>query len=218
MSKHVIQWIVAALAVTFVWMPGGSALANSAGPPAITSITPTSAEPGSTVTINGTNLDGASVTFQKPHSVLQPVTATAAETLVSPDGTRILLTIPDGSDAANGLIAAPGMNQLVVTTPGGKTTTTFKVLEPGKVGMAPVISRLVPRTARPGATVTITGSHLSGAETVRLAGMKAKFKVPSDSMIVAVVPRHAKSGRWSVTTPVGTTSSSLRFEIVTSSV
>lgn len=211
MSKHLIQWLVAAVVVAFVWSLGGSALAKSLGAPTITSISPTSAQPGSTVTIYGTGFSGATVTFQKMHSSSQPVPATPAETLISPNGTRILLTIPDGSDAANGLMASPGTNQLTVTTPIGTTSIKYTVRELGKVGLGPVITGLSPTKARPGATVTITGNHLSGAKAVWLAGMKAKFRVPSDSMILAIVPRHAKSGRWSVTTPVGTTASSLRF-------
>jgi hypothetical protein len=214
MSKHVSQLVAAAVVVAFTLALGGSALAKSLDSPTITGITPTSALPGSTITINGTNLSGATVTFRKLHSSLPPVAATQAETTVTSDGTRILLTIPDGSDAANGMLAMAGKNQLLVTTPGGTAAAPFEVLGLRKVGMAPVISALRPLRAHPGSTVTIIGSHLSGTRAVWLAGRKAQFRVPSDSIILATVPMHARSGQWSVTTPVGTTASSLRFAVL----
>jgi hypothetical protein len=60
----------------------------------------------------------------------------------------------------------------------------------------------------------ITGSNLNGATGVWLSGRKARFKVPSASEILAVVPKHAVSGKWSVKTDVGMTASSMRFTVL----
>jgi hypothetical protein len=215
MSKEITHRGVAALVVmVLAFALGGSAVAKNLGTPTVTSISPSSAQPGMTVTITGTNLTGATVTFRRKGSGLQPVTATQAETTISPDGTRILLTIPDGSDAADGLMALAGANRLVITTPGGMATASFTVLPLRQAAMKPIITGITPRHARSGRTVTIIGAHLSGAKGVWLSGMKATFKVPSASKILAIVPKHAKSGRWTVRTDVGTTSSALRFTVL----
>ena len=214
MSKQKTHWIIAGLVVALACALGGSALAKALDAPMVTSMSPGSAEPGKTVTITGSGLSGATVTFRKLHSTQTPVAATQAETQVSSDGTRILLTIPDGSDAANGMTAPFGRVQLVIATPGGTVTRSFDVMPLSQRSLAPVITGFTPRKAAAGHTVTISGSHLSGTKGVWLNGVKATFRVPSDSKILAIVPKHAKAGAWKVTTAVGTTASHLRFTVV----
>ncbi len=217
MSNQIIRRsMVGLVAGMLVFALGGSALAKSLDGPTITSISPRSAQPGKIMIIRGSALTGATVTFQKSQPGQQPVPATQAETIVSPGGTRILLTIPDGGDAANGLIAPSGVDQLVVTTPGGTTTRPVTVLALTRHAMKPIISGVMPRNAHPGQRVTIKGSNLNGATAVWLSGTKAIFTVPSSSKILAIVPKHAKTGRWSVRTGVGTTGSP-RFKVLTTS-
>jgi hypothetical protein len=76
-----------------------------------------------------------------------------------------------------------------------------------------VIAAFKPLQARPGTTVRISGSHLNGAMLVTLGGMKAAFKVPSDKLIIATVPKNAHSGRWGVKTPTGTVLSSGQLHV-----
>jgi len=214
MSKQMIRSIVAGGVVVLACALGGAASAGRlVSPPAIAGISPASAQPGTTVTITGTGLTGATVTLRNPKSNAPAVTATTTETVVNPQGTQIVLTIPDGSDAAGGVIAPFGVDRLVITTPGGSATALFTVLKLRQAAHGPVITGFTPRRAAPGHTVMITGSNLNGATGVWLSGRKARFKVPSASEILAVVPKHAVSGKWSVKTDVGT-ASSMRFTVL----
>jgi hypothetical protein len=213
MSKQMIRWVVMALVVGLACALQSSAGAKGLDSPTVTGISPAAAEPGKTVTITGASLIGATVTFHHGRAGTPGVTATQAETIIDPTGNRILLTIPDGSDAANGMMAPIGVDRLIITAPSGSVAAAFTVLPLRETGHAPVITAISPRSASPGQTVTITGGHLSGATGVWLTGHKAKFKAPSDSKIVAIVPMHATSGEWTVKTPVGMKSSPLRFTV-----
>jgi hypothetical protein len=78
-------------------------------PPTITSFSPASGPPGTTVTIKGTNLAGATkVTFNGK-----------AATITSDSATKIKVTVPSGATTG----------KIKVTTPGGKVTsaTNFTV-------------------------------------------------------------------------------------------
>jgi hypothetical protein len=66
------------------------------------------------------------------------------------------------------------------------------------------IKNISPSSARPGATVTITGSNFDGATAVAFHGVPAtKFKVVANYKITVTVPAHATSGKVTVTTPTG---------------
>jgi hypothetical protein len=215
MRKQMILWIVAGVVVVPACALSSAGSARGLDSPTITGIAPAAAQPGKTVTITGIGLTGATVSFQKAKSSAPPVTATQAETIVSSDGNQILVTIPDGSDAANGMTAPSGMDELIVATPGGSVTAHFMVRPLEQTGQGPVITGLMPHRTLPGRTVTITGAHLSGATGVWLAGRKVRFKVPSDSKILALIPKNARSGRLSVKTAVGITASSMRLTVIT---
>ncbi|HWE82626.1 MAG TPA: molybdate ABC transporter substrate-binding protein, partial [Gaiellaceae bacterium] len=68
----------------------------------------------------------------------------------------------------------------------------------------PTIAKLAPKSARPGATVTITGTNFKGTTSVTFHGVPAKFKVVSAAKITITVPAKAKTGSLSVTNPSGT--------------
>lgn len=72
---------------------------------------------------------------------------------------------------------------------------------------APTISSVSPSSAPAGATVTISGSNLSGATAVSFSGTPAASFTATASSISAVVPAGAASGPISVTTPGGSASS-----------
>ena len=176
--------------------PEGTAMSPSnfdvtAPLPTITGFTPSSGPIGTSVTILGTNFTGATaVTFG----------GTAAAFTFNND-TQITATVPTG--ATTGLIA--------VTTPGGTATspTNFTVTGPG----APTITSFNPTSGPVGTSVTITGTNFTGATFVRFNGIAATFTVNSNTQITATVPTGATTGLISVTTPIGTATTSTNFTV-----
>jgi C1A family cysteine protease len=81
---------------------------------------------------------------------------------------------------------------------------------------APVITRFHPGGGPAGAMVTIEGSALADAASVRFAGIPADFSVTSPTAIMATVPALAQTGCITVTTPGGTATSGEDFVIVRS--
>jgi len=208
--------IGAALAVLLAGALGGAATGRSLAAPTITSISPSSGLPGSRVSIIGTNLVNATVTFTARGAPGITAPVSSANTLATPDGTRLTVTVPDGSDAADGQLAPPGANVITVTTRDGTASSArlFVVDQPRPGLHKPVITGFSPRAAAPGATVTITGRNLGGASRVELGGMRVVYRIPSESRILARVPKHAHSGRWSITTDSGVVLSSLRLTVL----
>ena len=161
-------------------------------PPTITGFTPTTAASGATVTINGTNLTGATaVTFG----------GVAAESYTVVSATQITAVVASGG--ASGMIA--------VTTPGGSanSASAFTFTPP------PTISNFTPMTAASGATVTINGTNLTGATAVSFGGVAAaSFTVVNANQITAVVASGGASGAVTVTTPGGMTSDATAFTFI----
>jgi len=200
---------VSALLAAFACVIAGSATARTLGAPSITNFAPKSGAIGSKVTVVGTNLTGASVTFNG---------ARASGVTVNKWGNALVATVPEDSDA----LPVGAMVQIVVTTPGGSamSAASFLVTQttslPAIATRKPLVSSLSPSAAKAGATVTLTGSHFGGALAVRFGGVKATFSVPSASKILATVPAHAKTGRISVQTRTGVGMSSGRFTVIPS--
>ena len=203
MSKHIAQVGFLALAMVVASILGGAATAGRLAAPTITSISPTSGPRGTAVTISGTNLQGATLTWavagKSGDSGMKTITAT-----VSPDGTTITFSVPDGGSTSNGIMSASGANRVTVTTPEGSVSKLFSVSTTNKLGVKPALTYLSPRHAAQGAQIIIFGTHLTTTTAVTLGGMKAKFHIPSDTRIVATVPLTAHSGHWKVTTRYGT--------------
>jgi uncharacterized protein YdaL len=187
-----LQQIVAGiqgLGYTFV---APSTLLPTPAVPAVTSISPTSgpAAGATQVTITGTNLGGAtSVHFG----------ATAA-TIVSNIANQIVVSSPAG---------VGGVVDVTVTTPGGTSsivpTDAFTYL----VGNRPAVSKITP-TSGPttgGTQVTITGSNLGGASSVRFGTTAATIVSNNATQVVATSPAGtAGTVDVTVTTPGGTSS------------
>jgi hypothetical protein len=84
-----------------------------------------------------------------------------------------------------------------------------------KVVRAPRITTFSPRVAKPGASVTITGANFGHSLWVKFGGVRTHhFTVVGTTTIIAVVPRHAHSGKVKVHTRGGTSGSGLRFTVV----
>src|SRR5439155_8207600 len=173
--------------------PGGTATSATnfavVSPPTIAGFTPTSGPEGASVTINGTNCNGATaVTFN----------GTAANFSVTSD-TTIQTAVPSG--ATTGPIS--------VTTPGGtaSSASNFTVLA------LPTITSFTPTSGAVGISVTINGTNLSGTTSVNFNGSPAAFSATSDTTIQAAVPIGATTGPLSVTTPAGTATSAGTFTV-----
>jgi len=159
--------------------------------PTISSFSPTSGPIGAVVTVNGTNLAGA--TAVKFNGV-------AATTFTVVSASQLTATVPSG--ATTGKVS--------VTTPSGTATSSgsFTVTVAG----APTISKFSPSSGRAGTTVTLTGTNFSTATAVRFNGTAATFTINSATKITTVVPPLATTGPISVTNPNGTATTRDKYD------
>ncbi len=156
-------------------------------PPTITSFTPTSGPTGTTVTITGTDFTGAT-------AVSFGGTAATSYTVVS-------------ATSITAIVASGTTGTISVTTQGGTTISTddFTYVP------SPTITSFTPTTAGTGTTVSITGTHFTGATAVSFGGTAAAdFIVDNDNTISAIVA-DGTTGTVSVTTPGGTATSTGSF-------
>jgi hypothetical protein len=172
---------------------GGGAGATSSTQlktPGISSFSPVSGPPGTSVTINGTNLTGTT-----------KVTLSGTATSFSVSGNKITLTVPNGASTG----------KFSVTTAGGTATSTgaFTVTP----ASAPTISSFTPTTGQVGTSVTVNGTNLTGATALAFNGTTASFTANSATKITATVPSGATTGKISVTTPTGSATSSGSFTV-----
>ncbi|MGA9672940.1 MAG: IPT/TIG domain-containing protein, partial [Terracidiphilus sp.] len=182
-----------------VTTPGGTATSTgdftvtaTVVPPTVASFSPTSGAIGTTVTITGTNLTGATAV------AFNGTTATFAVNSV----TQITANVPSG--ATSGKIS--------VTTPGGVATSTGDFTVTATVA-PPTVTSFSPTSGAIGTTVTITGTNLTGATAVAFNGTTATFVVNSATQITATVPSSATTGKISVTTPGGVATSASNFTV-----
>ncbi|HTX26183.1 MAG TPA: IPT/TIG domain-containing protein [Streptosporangiaceae bacterium] len=179
-----------------VTTPGGSAGAGkfnyqaaSPPPPArptVTGVSPASGPTsgGTSVTIDGTNLSGATgVSF-----------GGSGGSITADSGSRITATSPAGSGTVN----------VTVTTKGGTSATTsadkFTYTTP-----APTISLVSPKSgpAGGGTSVTITGQNLSGATSVSFGGSAGSITADNSTVITVTSPAGSGTVNITVTTPGG---------------
>jgi hypothetical protein len=163
-------------------------------PPAVTGISPSSgpAAGGTHVTLTGTGFTGATgVKFG----------ATTATAFSVTDDSHIVVAAPAGTGGTSA--------DITVTTPYGTSATS--AADTYTWGSAPTVDALTPAagTVDGGQSVTITGTHLTGATGVSFGDAAAQFTVDSDTLITATTPPGA-SGTVdvTVTTPYGTSPSS----------
>jgi hypothetical protein len=168
---------------------------SCASAPTISSFSPTSGPVGTSVTINGTGLTGATaVTFGG---------VSAGTFSVNGAGTRITAIVPSGATTG----------KITVTTPGGTATSATNFTVTGAA--APTISSFSPTSGPVGTSVRINGSGFGGATAVRFNGVAAaSFTVNAQgTRIDAKVPSGATTGRITVTTPAGTATSATNFTV-----
>ena len=158
--------------------------------PTISSFTPITGGSGTSVTISGTNLsDASNVKF---------------------GGTNAASYIANSSTQITAIVGNGATGQISVVTPGGTGTSsgTFTFIP------APTISSFTPITGGSGTSVTISGTNLSDASSVKFGGNNAaSYIVNSSTQITAVVGSGA-TGQISVVTPGGTGTSSGNFTFI----
>jgi uncharacterized repeat protein (TIGR02543 family) len=159
--------------------------------PMITGFTPVTGLVGSKVTITGSNLGKATVTF---NGVVAKVATNSA--------TSIAVTVPVGG------ITGP----LGVTTATGTATSTgsYTVLPP-----APTVTAVAPTSGITGSRVTITGTNFITVTAVKFnTTIATTVTVDSPTQITAMVPVGATTGKVSVVTLSGTGTSSTSFTLI----
>jgi hypothetical protein len=161
--------------------------------PTVVSFLPTSGTVGTIVAITGTNLGGLSgVSFNGTHAtVFHKVSNTSATA-----------TVPGG--ATTGPIA--------VTTPGGTGTSAgdFTV-----VPLPPTVTSFLPASGGVGMTVTVKGTHFTGATAVKFNGTSAStFNVVSDTQLTVVVPGGSTTGQIAVYNPANHGTSVASFTVL----
>ena len=163
------------------------------GNPQVNSFDPTSGGTGTSVTISGKNLLGAtSVQFGGTACQGSPTVVTTNE---------ITATVGTGSTG-----------QITVTTPRGEGSSSgvFTFSE------TPTIDSFSPTSGTTGTVVTITGANFTGATSVAFGPEEATdFNVVSETQIMATVGTGA-TGKVSVTTPGGTVTSDADFTFIAS--
>lgn len=171
--------IIAPVRLTVV-TPGGAFLTggNFSLAPTINGFTPPGGPTATPVTITGSGLAGATkVRFGTKDAPVVSATPGEVKTLV-----------PIGATTG----------PLTVITPLGTNTTSSNFFLP------PIVSSVTPNRAKAGANVTVTGTSLTGATEVRVAGTLAEHTVLSDTNLTVKVPEGAVSGLLQVINPGGT--------------
>ena len=161
--------------------------------PTITSVNPTSAEVGATVTISGTNLDEATeVKFNGTAATIGTKTATSITT-----------TVPAG--ATDG--------KVTVKTPAGEATSAadFTVVIP-----VPTIASFAPLSGEAGTEITITGTNLDKVTAVKFGTTAATITSQNATTLVTSVPEGAASGKITVTAATGDVASASDFTVESS--
>ncbi len=108
-----------------------------------------------------------------------------------------------------GLVQATNGNFYGTTSLGtGGGGTVFSLA----VGLGPFVETN-PTSGNAGTAVTILGNNLTGSTSVTFNGVQTTFNVVSSTEITTTVPSGATTGKVQVTTPSGTLSSNVNFQV-----
>ena len=158
--------------------------------PTISSFTPINGLCGTLVTISGTNFTGATgVKFNGTNAAEYNVVSAT------------LITAVVDADTTTGAIT--------VTTPDGKATSVNYFYLP------PTITSFTPSGGPVGTVVTIDGANLTGVSEAAFNGTVSSLITNGTAISVkATVPEGATTGKITVTTPGGTTTSMAIFSVI----
>ncbi|MHB1462820.1 MAG: IPT/TIG domain-containing protein [Armatimonadota bacterium] len=160
--------------------------------PGITSFDPASGQPGTIVTITGSNFTGVTrVAFRGYGGFFTVVSDTSIRAYVS-----------DGATTGKISVYAPSGY--------GESSTDFTVL-PGTT-----ITSFQPTSGRAGQQVVITGTLCNQVTGVDFGGYPGSFTINSDTTVTAVVPENAITGRITLSYNGTSTRSSADFTVLPS--
>jgi YD repeat-containing protein len=160
--------------------------------------TPTSGPVGTVVTVYGT---GFSTTISQDSVKFNGTAATITSAITN----QFVTTVPSG--ATTGTIS--------ITTPAGSYTTTMQFTVTTSTGV-PTITSFTPSSGTPGTALTITGTNFNttpGNNQIKINLTHAFASSATSTQINTVVSPVKASGRISVGTPYGQTTSSQDFFI-----
>jgi hypothetical protein len=80
-------------------------------------------------------------------------------------------------------------------------------------GTKPIIQGFTPKSGKPGTKVAIAGLNLSGVKVVRFGPASARFISVTPQLLVATVPRGARTGKIVVTSRSGSAKSPAIFRV-----
>lgn len=106
-------------------------------------------------------------------------------------------------------LAAFGLLLGVVSCGGGSTSSSPSPAVPP----APTITSFAPSSGNVGASVTVTGTHLTGTTTLSFNGTSATFTINGATQITATVPNGATTGKISLANPNGNVASASNFTV-----
>lgn len=141
---------------------------------------------------------------------------------ITPSGELTTLHIFDGTDGGwpTGLIQHTNGTFYGAAAIGGANTCKLGKYDQGcgtffslSTGLGPFV-KVLPDFGKTGATIKILGSELTGTTSVTFNGTPATFAVKSSTLIEAEVPDGATTGTTEVTTPSGTLSSNVAFQVL----
>src|SRR5579884_4105720 len=209
--------VVAVLAVTSFVLASAAGARTLAGDGAtISGVAPAHAIAGQRVTIYGSNLNGMStVTFGG---------VPARSVVVDPGGNWVRAVIPAGVPTGQVPITlSDGSIELSVNLQIGAGSVPAAANRPPsytsagahvKVMVAPQISGFSPTMGHIGARVRITGAYLNGTQWLKFGGIRAQIMHASAHSIIALVPKHAHTGKIRVHTAGGTGVSTGVFRVL----
>ena len=157
---------------------------SGSNPPAITTVDPTGGLPGDPVTIQGTDLTGAtSVSFNSTTSTVIAATSTSVTTVVP-------------------TAATIGANKITVTTPSGTSgNIAFTVYKPSPFedNAPPAIVKMIPQSNYSDYPLLISGNNLSGVYSIKFNDKDAVISTSNHTCITTVVPKDLPAGDVTIT-------------------
>lgn len=165
--------------------------------PQVTGLSLSSGSAGASVTITGAGLAKATgVTFGGTAATFSKSTANGV--------TRLLATVPK---------RAGGTVDIAVTNSTGTSDTGGSADDFTLVQAAPALTGISPSTTSRdgGATITLSGTNLTGASAVRIGSMTAEPASVSDTSVTFVAPATTSTGNLAVTVTTGGGTSNSRY-------
>ena len=169
---------------------------------------------GGTWTLNGTITGATATTAGTAIRGLNGSFSGTTVTLAASNSTGLYLVADNaGYNAAPSTLALPAPIATSITDTNFRGAAFAPVA--AVAAPAPTITSFTPTSGAAGATITVTGTNLTGATAVTLNGVAIiGFTVVSGTTVTFTVPATATTGTIAVTTPGGTATSTNSFTFV----